>query len=248
MSVSVILVSHSALVAEGTRDIAAQMAADVRLIPAGGRADGGIGTDYALIEAACESIGDGEAVIIADLGSAVMTAESVLELIDRPERFVIADAAFVEGAVAAAVAAQTGQGLAEVVAAAESSLRRTAGDDAQGKPTASAVESAAVGPQPTPTGAASTGSASDSSGAVHGEATLVNSEGLHARPAADFVRLASTFDADVTINGVNARSLLGIMGLGLVSGATASIEATGPQAADAVDALCELISSGFGEA
>ncbi|MGO3885420.1 MAG: dihydroxyacetone kinase phosphoryl donor subunit DhaM, partial [Mycetocola sp.] len=224
MTVAIVLVSHSSLVAEGTKDLAGQMAPDVTILAAGGRADGGLGTDYARIETACsEADSAAGTVIIADLGSAVMTAESVLELSDSPERFVIADAAFIEGAVAAAVAAQTGGDLAAVVAAAESSLRHDAasGDDGPG----------AVDGDVDARGAA----AGVSGNSI--DVVLVNPEGLHARPAADFVRLASTFDADITVNGVDARSLLGIMALGLTQGRTVTISATGAEASQARAAL-----------
>jgi PTS hybrid protein len=78
--------------------------------------------------------------------------------------------------------------------------------------------------------------------------TLINRDGLHARPAAEFVKLASTFDTHVTVNGKDAKSLLGIMSLGLVRGMRAEIEASGEQAEHAVQALAELVESGFGEA
>ena len=77
--------------------------------------------------------------------------------------------------------------------------------------------------------------------------TLVNRDGLHARPAAEFVRLAGTFDAMVTVNGADAKSLLGILSLGLGLGARVEISAGDRQAQAAVDALAELIESGFGE-
>jgi PTS hybrid protein len=99
------------------------------------------------------------------------------------------------------------------------------------------------------------GTAADPSGAgrppaavpVTGSATLVNPSGLHARPAAEFVRLASTFDATITVNGVDAKSLLRIMSLGLGIGTSVSVEATGPEADKAVAELTALLASGFGE-
>ena len=77
--------------------------------------------------------------------------------------------------------------------------------------------------------------------------TLLNKDGLHARPAAEFVKLANTFDAEVTVNGRDAKSLLGIMGLGLNKGAVVEISSSGDQAEAAVDALVRLIGSRFGE-
>ncbi|MEG8036373.1 HPr family phosphocarrier protein [Sphingomonas sp. LR61] len=76
---------------------------------------------------------------------------------------------------------------------------------------------------------------------------LVNETGLHARPAAEFVKTAAKYDAAVRVNGVDAKSLLAIMALALPKGATVSIEARGTDAQVAVDALVELVRSGFGE-
>ncbi|WP_244857643.1 HPr family phosphocarrier protein [Agromyces archimandritae] len=76
---------------------------------------------------------------------------------------------------------------------------------------------------------------------------LVNPAGLHARPAADFVKLASTFTPKVTVNGKDAKSLLGIMSLGLTKGAEVTIASEDPEGRAAVDALAELTESGFGE-
>jgi PTS hybrid protein len=78
--------------------------------------------------------------------------------------------------------------------------------------------------------------------------TLINKDGLHARPAADFVKLANTFASRVTVNGTDARSLLGIMAMGLVKGTTVVLASEDPVGSDAVDALAALVESGFGEA
>jgi PTS hybrid protein len=77
--------------------------------------------------------------------------------------------------------------------------------------------------------------------------TLINVSGLHARPAAEFVRLANTFPTKVTVNGKDAKSLLSIMGLALVAGATAEIVSADASGQEAVDALADLVESGFGE-
>ena len=82
---------------------------------------------------------------------------------------------------------------------------------------------------------------------AHRTVTLVNRDGLHARPAAEFVKLAAGSGAEVTVQGADARSLLAVMALGLTRGAELRIEARGPGAQAAVDALAELVESGFGE-
>ena len=70
--------------------------------------------------------------------------------------------------------------------------------------------------------------------------TLVNADGLHARPAAELVKLAATFPQRVTVNGADAKSLLGIMALGLTKGAQVEIASSDPDGATAVDAIAEL--------
>lgn len=116
--VGIVLVSHSAALASGTRDLLAQVAGpDVRVEPAGGTDDGDLGTSAAKIEAAVGRAETGAGVLVlADLGSAVLTARAVLD--DLPAGALLADAPFVEGAVAAAVIASTGADLETVAGAA----------------------------------------------------------------------------------------------------------------------------------
>jgi phosphocarrier protein HPr len=82
-------------------------------------------------------------------------------------------------------------------------------------------------------------------------ATIVNQEGLHARPAARIVRLASSFASDIEIMkdgvGVNGKSIMGVMMLAAECGSQIMIRADGPDAEAAVEALSELVASGFGE-
>jgi PTS hybrid protein len=122
MSVGVVVVSHSAKVAEGVVEMAAQMAGDVRIRAAGGTEDGGIGTDATLIASAIAEADEGDGVLVCvDLGSAVLSAQLALEeLVDpeRRQRVRIADAPLVEGAIIAAIQASTGSTLEEVDAAA----------------------------------------------------------------------------------------------------------------------------------
>ena len=228
MSVELIIVSHSAKIAEGVVELATQMAADVTMHAVGGDDDGGIGTSFDRVQAAVESAG--EAVVLCDLGSAVMTAESVIEFLDEDAaaRVRLVDAPIVEGAVAAAVAAQSGAPLAEVAAAAESAGGSIAADS----------ETAAV---------SEAASAAAEDGAVTATLTLVNPSGLHARPASELTKIAAGFDAEVTVNGVNAKSLLSIMALGLGQGAEVVYRASGPDAQSAIDALVAITSDGFGE-
>ena len=86
---------------------------------------------------------------------------------------------------------------------------------------------------------------------IEREATIVNSEGLHARPAARIDRLASTFDAEIEISkdgvGVNGKSIMGVMMLAAECGSSITIRAQGSDAEQAAEALAALVASGFGE-
>jgi phosphocarrier protein len=80
---------------------------------------------------------------------------------------------------------------------------------------------------------------------------IVNKKGLHARASAKFVQMVERFDADVTVTrgneSVGGSSIMGLMMLAAGIGSSIGIAATGPQAAEAVEALAGLVTSGFGE-
>ena len=82
--------------------------------------------------------------------------------------------------------------------------------------------------------------------------TIVNEAGLHARPAAALVKLASKFEADFYIHmygyKVNGKSILGVMTLAAEKGAELELEIKGPDEKKAAKAIMDLIESGFGEA
>lgn len=109
--VGLVLVSHSPKIAEGTAELVRQMAGEeVELVAVGGDADGGFGTDPERIEAAVRGLAADDVLVFMDLGSAVLSAETVLEMLpsERRERVRLVDAPFVEGAFAAGVVASTG--------------------------------------------------------------------------------------------------------------------------------------------
>lgn len=235
MTVGILIVSHSEKIAEGVVELAAQMAGDVTITAAGGTDDGRIGTSFDRVTAGLASSDSGDGVVVlCDLGSAVLTAETALDFLDDEARarVEIVDAPLVEGAVAAAVAAATGSSRADVAAAA-----RTANG-------ATAVDAAAAPVAESP--ATTDGRAAE--GPYERSVVLVNRDGLHARPAAEFVKLASRHDVPVTVNGKDAKSLLAIMGLGLTAGSTVVLSTPDASGRDAVDALADLVESGFGEA
>ena len=118
--VGLVLVSHSPQIAEGTAELVLQMAGDVEIAAVGGDADGGFGTDPERIKAAIEDLGADEALVFMDLGSAVLSAETVLEMLSSEDREKVrlVDAPFVEGAFAAGVIASTGSDAEECIEAA----------------------------------------------------------------------------------------------------------------------------------
>ncbi len=83
------------------------------------------------------------------------------------------------------------------------------------------------------------------------QARIVNSLGLHARPAAQLVKLASGFQAEIEIEkdgmAVNGKSIMGVMMLAAECGSTITLRATGPDEEQAVEALSQLVAEGFGE-
>jgi PTS hybrid protein len=120
-TVGIVLISHSRALAEGAADVAGQVSAGaVRIVGVGGTEDGRLGTSAEALTAAVDKVsGPAGVVVIPDLGSSVLTAKALLAEHDSPGNVALADAPFVEGAVAAAVTASSGASLADVVAAAE---------------------------------------------------------------------------------------------------------------------------------
>jgi len=86
---------------------------------------------------------------------------------------------------------------------------------------------------------------------VDRDATIVNQRGLHARAASRFVKMASDFEAEISVTKgrqtVSGRSIMGLMMLAAGPGTEIRIRASGPQAEQAVNAICEMIAAKFGE-
>ena len=120
--VGLVIVSHSCKIAEGVVDLALQMAPEYEgMRAAGGLEDGEIGTDATRIMEAIEAVNTGDGVVIlCDLGSAIMSAETAIELLeDSGITIKIADAPLVEGAIVAAVEASVGASMEDIIQAAE---------------------------------------------------------------------------------------------------------------------------------
>ena len=152
--VGIVIVSHSGTLAEGVRELAAEMAGpDVRIELAGGLAEeGALGTDAVRVMEAIGRADTGDGVLVLmDLGSAVLSAETALELLtpEQRARVLLCEAPLVEGAVAAAVAARLGSPLAEVAADARGGLQGKVAHLGAGEPapaTATAAARSEAGP------------------------------------------------------------------------------------------------------
>lgn len=121
--IGVVLVSHSEWLANGLKDLVNEMNdGSVPVIAAGGADGGRIGTSAIKIQEAIESIEDCDHILIyADLGSAILSAETALDIIDEElaEKVQIVDAPIVEGALAGVVQATISEDVAEVIKASE---------------------------------------------------------------------------------------------------------------------------------
>lgn len=221
MTVGLVIVSHSVKLAEGVAELAGQMAPDVTIRAAGGMDDGSIGTDFDRVCAALEQADTGDgAVLLYDLGSARMIADLAVESLANPLLAMVVDAPVVEGAVAAAVAAQGGGDLAGVA--------RSAGE------------------RPPEFGAQATPAVGESVELVlRNEVGLhARPAALLVRTIASLKA-----DVTVYHNGqqADARSVLALMGLSAVGGDTIKVVADGPDAAEALRRIGKLVEIEFEE-
>lgn len=238
MPVNLVIVSHSAQLADGTAELARQMGGDeVAIEPAGGLDDGSIGTDAERVRAAIERVRSPDGVLVLmDLGSALMSAEIALELLEGDGGPVVLSAApLVEGAVAAAARARGGAALTEVAAEARGALVMKT----------SQVEEDEDVATPAP---------SDGVEALAARLPVGNRLGLHVRPAGRIIELVAEHDATVELRNAtrgtgptDGRSLTGIALLRAVQGDELAVAARGPQAQPLLDALRALANENFGD-
>lgn len=240
--VGIVFVSHSAKIAQGIKELVNQMTrGKVALAAAGGidDPDNPIGTDAMKVYEAIETVysEDGVAVLM-DLGSAVLSAETALELLDpqKQANVVLSPAPFVEGAVAAAVQAMVGGTLDQVLHEAKGALAIKL-DQLQDHSEAQSAEPEAI-----------------SEPSMDQEAiylTIKNRLGLHARPAAKFVATANQFASDVQVRkgnkSANAKSINQVALLGVRQDEEIYISAVGADAADVLAELKFLVDDNFGE-
>src|SRR5690349_8196541 len=223
-----VVVSHSRALADAAVALAREMlhGSPVRVEVAAGMDDTTFGSDATRIMSAIEAGGQGEGVVVLmDLGSALLSAELALELLDDDARarVVLCPAPLVEGLVVAAVAAAAGADRHEVAAEAAGALAgkasHFAAPELETAPDARAAPSDAQVPRGPRQGAPDTMAAAAPAAAIPGSAaaadqapsavggvgeltgafTVANPHGLHARPAARLVQAARAHDARVLV-------------------------------------------------
>ena len=279
--VGIVVVSHSRALADAAVALAGEMLTGQR-VPievAAGLDEHTFGTDAGQIvtaitdaDAGAGGPDGGGVVVLMDLGSAVLSAELALELLDDDlrERVLLCPAPLVEGLVVASVSAAGGASRAEVAAEASSGLDAKAAQlgEPAAAPDPGATGSGGVGPGATgsgETGAAGSGAvetgtagagpeASGTGGGLVGSFTVTNPHGLHARPAATLAARARSFDARIELRNhttgtgwVPATSLSKLGTLGALAGHRLDIRTDGSQAQDALDQLLALAGRAFDE-
>jgi len=239
--VGIVIVAHSAKLAEGVKDLAEQMGQGrVPIAAAGGLDDTTIGTNMERILEAIEAVYQpGGVLVLMDLGSAVMSTELAVGMLppDRQSRVLLSEAPLVEGAIAAIVEASIGKSLAEVDAAARAVVRTPK------------VAGATPLTEPLPRPELVEGPPSNEI-----ILTIVNEVGLHARPAALFVQTAASFQSAITVRNltrdtpaVDAKSMFGVLSIGAQLNHQIAVAAEGSDADEALATIGQLVKSGFGE-
>ena len=237
------MVSHSRALADAAAELGREVlqGQDVRVEVAAGLDDGALGTDAAAILDALGRADQGDGVVVLmDLGSAVLSAELALEMLEDEarQRVLLCAAPLVEGLVAACVAAAGG---ADRDAVAAEALAGLAGKQAHlGAPEAA----------PAPTAAAD-GRVQD---VLTARLTVTTPHGLHARPAARLVQTARAAQVAVEVRNattgsswVPATSMSQVAVLGALSGHELQLRAGGAGAREALDALVALAGRSFDE-
>ncbi|PVZ85119.1 dihydroxyacetone kinase subunit DhaM [Serratia sp. S1B] len=237
--INIVVVSHSAQLAQGIEQLARQMMSSegCKLALAAGVDDEEhpIGTDAIKVMEAIESVSDAAGIVVLmDLGSALLSAETALELLD-PElsaRVTLCSAPLVEGTLAAVVAANAGGNLEHVLAEAQGAL--------QGKQAQLGEQSTASKPLTLPLNQGKSLSWQ-----------VQNPHGLHARPAARLAEALAPFDAELVLEKqgqcANPRSLNQLAMLQVRHGDTIRLIADGNQADEALAAFKALAEQHFGE-
>ena len=244
--VGLVIVSHSRALAEALVNLVRQVASSqlpVAIAAGVGEARQEFGTDAVEISVAIQSVFSADGVLVLmDLGSSVLSADMALELLppETAAHVRLCPAPLVEGCFAAGVQIGLGSDLDTVYREALKALH----------PKTEQLETRPDQASPAP----SQMQPIEEKVSRQVELRLKNLHGLHARPAARFVQLAASFAAEIHVtdltNGkgpVSAMSLNALATLGAVKDHEIEISASGPEADQALDALCQLVEAAFGE-
>ncbi len=247
--VNILLVSHSFKLATGTAELLRQMATSetlkVRVAAGIGDNNEEIGTNaIEIMEALMELTMDGEVLVLMDLGSAVLSTEMALQMLDEETaaKVRMCPAPFVEGAIAAGVQANMGSSLQEVYDEAMGAL------DAKrkqilGEEETSAEEAAAVQEKE-----------AEVSNQLELKVKVTNASGLHARPAATFIQTVKKHDAKLSVinltqggEEVAIKGMISVMMLAARQGDELILKATGNDRQAMLEELEQLFLDNFGE-
>jgi phosphotransferase system HPr (HPr) family protein len=235
--IGIVVVSHSPALATAAVELAREMVrGQGPAVEIAAGAAGRLGTDATEVGAALQRAASPDGVLVLmDLGSAVLSAELSLELSAPGFPVRLSPAPLVEGLVAAVVRAAGGADLEVVAREAEAALQ----------PKATTLAEHATERPPAPVN----GSVIESDARV--QLTLINPQGLHARPAAQIATAVGALAADVAVEAcgrrADATSSLELLTLGAGQGAEITVTASGTDAARAIDTVRELVLAGFGE-
>ncbi len=244
--VGLVLVSHSRALAAAVRELVLSMSGPklpIAIAAGTGQDRAELGTDATEIVESINAVMSEEGVLILlDIGSAILSAEIALGFLEEPQRVKVrcCGAAFVEGAVAAGVLAALGSSLEEVTKEAQKALRRKT-EHLDGTPEDSETVEAADSKQ--------------AQGDFFATKVIVrNPHGLHARPAAGFIREAARYNSEIEVRNLSsgrgpapAKSMSGLASLEILQGHEIQIAARGPDAEAALRALQEAVKAGLGE-
>jgi phosphocarrier protein FPr len=244
--VGLVLVSHSRALATAVRELVTSMTGSklaIAIAAGTGPDRAGLGTDATEILEGINAVMSAEGVLVLlDIGSAILSAETALGFLDQGDQAKVrlCGAPFVEGAVAAGVIATLGSSLEDVANEAERALRhKTEHLNASTAETESA--------QPTET-------ISDNGPFLTATVKVKNPHGLHARPAAEFIRQAARHDCEIFVRNLSngkgpasAKSMSGLAAIEILQGNEIELAARGSDAQNALDALRAEIEAGLGE-
>ena len=244
--VGLVLVSHSRALAAAVRELVLSMSGPklpIAIAAGTGKDRAELGTDATEILESINAVMSEEGVLILlDIGSAILSADIALGFLEESQRAKVrcCGAPFVEGAVSAGVIAALGSSLEEVTKEAQKALRRKA-EHLDGAPEDSEDAQAAESKR--------------EEGAFFATKVIVrNPHGLHARPAAGFIREAARYNCEIEVRNLSsgrgpapAKSMSGLASLEILQGHEIQIAARGPDAEAALRALQEAVKAGLGE-